>query len=121
VDTNLLLLSDGSPVCSGCSYHCSVCKQPIVDEAIMTGMSFIYIYIYAPTSGQGTTHIMHFALHVDNAQGELKNSYSQKPLKGFIAWNATMKGQPEAEDTMKRKRGLKQSLKKSRDVRRQAR
>ncbi|KAG8837282.1 hypothetical protein FRB91_008177, partial [Serendipita sp. 411] len=36
-DTNLLLLSDGSPVCGGCSYHCSVCKQPIVDEAIMTG------------------------------------------------------------------------------------
>ncbi|CAG7850642.1 SubName: Full=Uncharacterized protein {ECO:0000313/EMBL:CCA68331.1} [Serendipita indica DSM 11827] len=36
-DTNLLLLSDGSPVCGNCSYHCSVCKQPIVDEAIMTG------------------------------------------------------------------------------------
>ncbi|PVG02489.1 RhoGAP-domain-containing protein, partial [Serendipita vermifera] len=36
-DTNLLLLSDGSPVCGGCSYHCSICKLPITDEAIMTG------------------------------------------------------------------------------------
>ncbi|KDQ15273.1 hypothetical protein BOTBODRAFT_31930 [Botryobasidium botryosum FD-172 SS1] len=36
-DTNLLLLSDGSPVCTNCSYHCSVCKQTILDEAIMTG------------------------------------------------------------------------------------
>ncbi|KAH9994025.1 hypothetical protein BJV77DRAFT_331519 [Russula vinacea] len=36
-DTNLLLLSDGQPVCSNCSYNCSVCHQPILDEAIMTG------------------------------------------------------------------------------------
>jgi len=36
-DTNLLLLSDGSPVCGSCSYNCSVCKLPILDEAIMTG------------------------------------------------------------------------------------
>ncbi|KAK0195319.1 signal transducer [Armillaria mellea] len=36
-DTNLLLLSDGSPVCANCSYNCNVCKQPILDEAIMTG------------------------------------------------------------------------------------
>lgn len=36
-DTNLLLLSDGQPVCSNCSYSCSVCQQPILDEAIMTG------------------------------------------------------------------------------------
>ncbi|KAI0085050.1 hypothetical protein BDY19DRAFT_997119 [Irpex rosettiformis] len=36
-DTNLLLLSDGSPVCSDCSYCCNVCGQPILDEAIMTG------------------------------------------------------------------------------------
>ncbi|KAI9458541.1 RhoGAP-domain-containing protein [Russula earlei] len=36
-DTNLLLLSDGQPVCSNCSYSCSVCHQPILDEAIMTG------------------------------------------------------------------------------------
>jgi hypothetical protein len=36
-DTNLLLLSDGQPVCSNCSYKCSVCHQPILDEAIMTG------------------------------------------------------------------------------------
>lgn len=36
-DTNLLLLSDGSPICANCSYNCNVCKQPILDEAIMTG------------------------------------------------------------------------------------
>ncbi|CCM05062.1 uncharacterized protein FIBRA_07268 [Fibroporia radiculosa] len=36
-DTNLLLLSDGSPICANCSYSCNICKQPILDEAIMTG------------------------------------------------------------------------------------
>ncbi|KAH9820716.1 hypothetical protein DFH28DRAFT_1079509 [Melampsora americana] len=36
-DTNLLLLSDGSPVCENCSYICSVCKNPISNEAIVTG------------------------------------------------------------------------------------
>ncbi|EIN11622.1 RhoGAP-domain-containing protein [Punctularia strigosozonata HHB-11173 SS5] len=36
-DTNLLLLSDGSPICSNCSYGCAVCGLPILDEAIMTG------------------------------------------------------------------------------------
>ncbi|KAH9440544.1 hypothetical protein MJO28_016246 [Puccinia striiformis f. sp. tritici] len=36
-DTNLLLLSDGSPVCENCSYICSVCKLPISNEAIVTG------------------------------------------------------------------------------------
>lgn len=36
-DTSLLLLSDGSPVCANCSYNCSVCHEPILDEAIMTG------------------------------------------------------------------------------------
>lgn len=36
-DTNLLLLSDGSPICANCSYNCNVCHQPILDEAIMTG------------------------------------------------------------------------------------
>ncbi|TFK75276.1 RhoGAP-domain-containing protein [Pluteus cervinus] len=36
-DTNLLLLSDGSPICANCSYSCNVCHQPILDEAIMTG------------------------------------------------------------------------------------
>ncbi|KAL6305221.1 hypothetical protein BKA93DRAFT_237913 [Sparassis latifolia] len=36
-DTNLLLLSDGSPVCENCSYCCSICKLPILDEAIMAG------------------------------------------------------------------------------------
>ncbi|KAG9316844.1 RhoGAP-domain-containing protein [Chiua virens] len=36
-DTNLLLLSDGSPICANCSYNCNICHQPILDEAIMTG------------------------------------------------------------------------------------
>lgn len=36
-DTNLLLLSDGDPVCGNCSYQCYVCKLPITEEAIMTG------------------------------------------------------------------------------------
>ncbi|KAF8840695.1 RhoGAP-domain-containing protein [Paxillus ammoniavirescens] len=36
-DTNLLLLSDGSPICADCSYNCNICQQPILDEAIMTG------------------------------------------------------------------------------------
>lgn len=50
-DTNLLLLSDGSPVCGNCSYQvttnridlnraesqCFVCKKAITEEAIMTG------------------------------------------------------------------------------------
>ncbi|WVN86424.1 uncharacterized protein L203_101588 [Cryptococcus depauperatus CBS 7841] len=36
-DTNLLLLSDGSPVCGKCSYQCFVCKEAITEEAIMTG------------------------------------------------------------------------------------
>jgi hypothetical protein len=36
-DTNLLLLSDGSPICANCSYSCNICHLPILDEAIMTG------------------------------------------------------------------------------------
>ncbi|KAL0956018.1 hypothetical protein HGRIS_002192 [Hohenbuehelia grisea] len=36
-DTNLLLLSDGSPICANCTYSCNVCHQPILDEAFMTG------------------------------------------------------------------------------------
>ena len=36
-DTNLLLLSDGSPICANCSYSCNICNLPILDEAIMTG------------------------------------------------------------------------------------
>jgi hypothetical protein len=36
-DTNLLLLSDGSPICANCSYSCNICQLPILDEAIMTG------------------------------------------------------------------------------------
>ncbi|RKP36415.1 hypothetical protein BJ085DRAFT_20563, partial [Dimargaris cristalligena] len=36
-DANLLLLADGSPLCQHCSYTCSICNQPIYDEAIVTG------------------------------------------------------------------------------------
>ncbi|KAF8070211.1 signal transducer [Lyophyllum atratum] len=36
-DTSLLLLSDGSPICTNCTYSCNVCHLPILDEAIMTG------------------------------------------------------------------------------------
>ncbi|GAA98954.1 uncharacterized protein L969DRAFT_51314 [Mixia osmundae IAM 14324] len=36
-DTNLLLLSNGSPVCENCSYICSFCGQGISNEAIVTG------------------------------------------------------------------------------------
>lgn len=36
-NTNLLLLSDGSPVCENCAYICSVCQTPIHNEAIVTG------------------------------------------------------------------------------------
>ncbi|KAF9937846.1 hypothetical protein BGZ67_000788 [Mortierella alpina] len=36
-DSNLLLLSDGSPICEQCSYSCNACWRPILDEAIMTG------------------------------------------------------------------------------------
>lgn len=36
-ESNLLLLSNGKPVCENCSYSCNVCKQAIKDEAIMTG------------------------------------------------------------------------------------
>lgn len=36
-DSNLLLLSDGSPICEQCSYSCNACRKPILDEAIMTG------------------------------------------------------------------------------------
>ncbi|CAI2162773.1 13429_t:CDS:10 [Funneliformis geosporum] len=36
-DSNVLLLSDGNPICENCSYSCHVCKKPILDEAIMTG------------------------------------------------------------------------------------
>ncbi|CAG8515554.1 11590_t:CDS:10 [Racocetra persica] len=36
-DTNILLSSDGNLICEKCSYNCSVCKKPILDETIMTG------------------------------------------------------------------------------------
>ncbi|ORY86801.1 hypothetical protein BCR37DRAFT_125464 [Protomyces lactucae-debilis] len=36
-DSNLLLLSDGNPICENCSYNCRVCNKKIDDLAIMTG------------------------------------------------------------------------------------
>ncbi|KAL1923054.1 uncharacterized protein VTP21DRAFT_9430 [Calcarisporiella thermophila] len=36
-DGNLMLLSDGQPICEKCSYSCRSCGQAIEDEAIMTG------------------------------------------------------------------------------------
>lgn len=36
-ESNLLLLTNGKPVCESCSYCCNACKQVIRDEAIMTG------------------------------------------------------------------------------------
>lgn len=37
-ESNLLLLTNGRPVCESCSYCCNACKQVIRDEAIMTGL-----------------------------------------------------------------------------------
>ncbi|TFL02525.1 hypothetical protein BDV98DRAFT_528221 [Pterulicium gracile] len=45
-DTNLLLLSDGSPICANCSYSCNVCGEPILDEAIMTGDDSYHAYCF---------------------------------------------------------------------------
>ncbi|CAO3638105.1 unnamed protein product [Cunninghamella echinulata] len=36
-NANLLLLTNGRPVCEDCSYVCTLCKNIIHDEAIMTG------------------------------------------------------------------------------------
>ncbi|KAL1923579.1 uncharacterized protein VTP21DRAFT_8559 [Calcarisporiella thermophila] len=36
-DSNLLLLSNGSPICENCSYNCRSCGKSIQDAAIMTG------------------------------------------------------------------------------------
>ncbi|KAI8063501.1 hypothetical protein BC940DRAFT_307363 [Gongronella butleri] len=36
-DANLLLLTDGRPVCENCSYICKACNKIIQDEAVMTG------------------------------------------------------------------------------------
>ncbi|KAI8098176.1 uncharacterized protein B0P05DRAFT_520801 [Gilbertella persicaria] len=36
-ESNLLLLTNGKPVCENCSYCCNACKLVIHDEAIMTG------------------------------------------------------------------------------------
>ncbi|KAL0091204.1 hypothetical protein F4703DRAFT_1408248 [Phycomyces blakesleeanus] len=36
-NSNLLLLTDGRPVCENCAYNCSACKETIRDEAVMTG------------------------------------------------------------------------------------
>ncbi|TKY89996.1 hypothetical protein EX895_001294 [Sporisorium graminicola] len=34
---DILLLSDGHPICGECNYSCNICRQPIMEEAIMTG------------------------------------------------------------------------------------
>ncbi|KAI9023719.1 hypothetical protein CLU79DRAFT_718494 [Phycomyces nitens] len=36
-NSNLLLLTDGRPVCENCAYNCTACKETIRDEAVMTG------------------------------------------------------------------------------------
>ncbi|OLL22476.1 putative Rho-type GTPase-activating protein 3 [Neolecta irregularis DAH-3] len=36
-DSNLLLLSDGNPICENCSYNCRACNKKIDELAIMTG------------------------------------------------------------------------------------
>lgn len=41
-ESNLLLLTNGRPVCESCSYCCNACKQVIRDEAIMTGKKEIH-------------------------------------------------------------------------------
>ncbi|KAJ8589951.1 hypothetical protein M405DRAFT_817043, partial [Rhizopogon salebrosus TDB-379] len=46
VDTKLVLLSDGSPICTNCSYDCNVCHQPILDEAIMTGDDTYHVHCF---------------------------------------------------------------------------
>ncbi|SAM84586.1 uncharacterized protein UBRO_05871 [Ustilago bromivora] len=34
---DILLLSDGHPICGECNYSCNICHLPIMEEAIMTG------------------------------------------------------------------------------------
>lgn len=34
---DILLLSDGHPICGQCNYSCQICNLPILEEAIMTG------------------------------------------------------------------------------------
>ncbi|SJX64111.1 related to GTPase-activating protein beta-chimerin [Sporisorium reilianum f. sp. reilianum] len=34
---DILLLSDGHPICGQCNYSCNICNLPIMEEAIMTG------------------------------------------------------------------------------------
>ncbi|PVU99908.1 hypothetical protein BB559_000291 [Furculomyces boomerangus] len=36
LDSSILFLADGKPICSECSYSCSLCSKPIYDEAIVT-------------------------------------------------------------------------------------
>ncbi|PFH46386.1 hypothetical protein AMATHDRAFT_7881 [Amanita thiersii Skay4041] len=45
-DTNLLLLSDGSPVCANCTYCCTICHQAINDEAIMAGEDSFHAHCF---------------------------------------------------------------------------
>ncbi|KAI0044212.1 RhoGAP-domain-containing protein [Auriscalpium vulgare] len=60
-DTNLLLLSDGQPVCSNCSYSCSVCRLPILDEAIMTGDDSYHAHCFKCRSCQNRIDELMFA------------------------------------------------------------
>ncbi|CAO3591494.1 unnamed protein product [Absidia cylindrospora] len=47
---NLLLLTDGRPVCEDCSYTCTVCKKAIHNEAIMTGEEVYHAECFRCTS-----------------------------------------------------------------------
>ncbi|KAI8333528.1 hypothetical protein BC941DRAFT_433707 [Chlamydoabsidia padenii] len=47
---NLLLLTDGRPVCENCSYTCTVCQNAIHDEAIMTGEEVYHADCFRCTS-----------------------------------------------------------------------
>lgn len=57
-ESNLLLLSNGKPVCENCSYSCNVCKLVIKDEAIMTGTyySIAYFMCQRPVLGDDAYH-----------------------------------------------------------------
>ncbi|KAI8085995.1 uncharacterized protein BX664DRAFT_281536 [Halteromyces radiatus] len=53
-NANLLLLTDGRPVCEQCSYTCTVCKKVIHDEAVMTGDEVYHADCFRCTSCHNT-------------------------------------------------------------------
>ncbi|OLY81063.1 N-chimaerin [Smittium mucronatum] len=58
-DSNLLFLADGKPICSDCSYSCSLCKKQIFDEAIVTVLTFLYPICFQfrlSSTAEGTYH-----------------------------------------------------------------